>query len=187
MKFLHIEVSLKVIVDLPVLKKYVLQNIIPCVAVENSVTCCEVLNLTYFPSLSRKKYFLYIFNQGERSCQSLCGGELILGSHIIRETWNSKEGYFHINLAWSSKRCEHLHDEMQEEMDKVMENMQTWHKNQEISYAHDLTVLRRKYEVIKSHVNRINSKLEMKSIGWIRKMISLKNMKSPPNGRSLWY
>ena len=53
------------------------------------------------------------FNQGERSCQSLCGGEFILGSHIIRETGNSKEGFFHINLAWSSKRCEHLYDEMQ--------------------------------------------------------------------------
>ena len=58
-KFLHIEVSLKVIVDLPLLKKYLLQIIIPCVTLENYVTCCEVLNLTYFPSLSSKKYCLF--------------------------------------------------------------------------------------------------------------------------------
>ena len=72
-------------------------------------------------------------------------------------------------------------------MDKVMKNMETWHKNQEISYAHDLTMERRKYEVTKSHVNILNNKLEMKPIGWIRKIICLNNMKSPPNGRSLWY
>ena len=71
-------------------------------------------------------------------------------------------------------------------MDKSMQNMENLHKNREISYAHDLTVERRKYDVTKSHVNILNS-LEMKPIGWIRKMICLKNMKSPPNGRSLWY
>ena len=60
-KFKHIEVSLKVIVDLPLLKKYLLQTIIPCVAIENSVTCYEVLKLTYFPSLSSKEYSLFVF------------------------------------------------------------------------------------------------------------------------------
>ena len=72
-------------------------------------------------------------------------------------------------------------------MAKAIQNMDTSHKNQEISYAHDLTVARRKYEVTKSHVNRLNSKHEMKLIEMIRKMICLKNMKFPPNGRSLWY
>ena len=46
---------------------------------------------------------------------------------------------------------------------------------------------RRKYEVKKSHVNKLNSKLDMKLIGWIRKMVCLRNTKSPPNGKSLWY
>ena len=58
-KFFHIVVILKVIVDLPLLKKYLLQTIIPCIAVENSVTCCEVLNLNYFPLLSSNKYSLF--------------------------------------------------------------------------------------------------------------------------------
>ena len=174
-------------VYLPLLKKYLLQTIIPCVDVDNFVTCCEVLNLNYFPSFSTKNIICLCFHRGERSCQYLCGGELILGSHIIRETRNSKEYCFHINLSWSSRRCENLHDEMQEEMAKPMQNMETWNKNREISDAHNLTEARRKYKVTKSHVNRLNSKLKMKLIGWIRKMISLKNMKSPPNGRSLWY
>ena len=58
-----------------------------------------------------------------------------------------------------------MHNEMQEEMAKAMQNMETWHKNREISYAHDLTAARRKYEVKKSHVNRLNSKLKMKPTG----------------------
>ena len=66
MKFLHIEVSLKVIVDIPLLKKYLLQTIIPCVDVENYVTCCEVLNLTYFPSMSSKKYYLFVFSSRKK-------------------------------------------------------------------------------------------------------------------------
>ena len=135
----------------------------------------------------------------------MCGGKLIVGSHIIRETGNWKEGCFHINLSYSSsdwvklglsqyimdissqkreklsRRCENLHNEMQEEMTKAMQNMETQNKNREISYAHDLTMARRKYEVTKSHVNILNSKLGMKLIGWIRKMICLKNMKSHPN------
>ena len=69
---------------------------------------------------------------------------MIVGSHINRETGNWKEGCFHINLSWSSsdwvklglawytmesssekreklsRRCEHLHDEMHEEMAKAM-------------------------------------------------------------------
>ena len=49
-------------------------------------------------------------------------------------------------------------------MDKATQNMETWHKNQEINYAHDLTVARRKYNVAKYHVNKLNSKLEMKPI-----------------------
>ena len=57
-----------------------------------------------------------------------------------------------------------MHDEMQKEMATIMQNMETWHKNQELSYAHDLTMARRKYEVRKSHVNRLNSKLEMRPI-----------------------
>ena len=72
-------------------------------------------------------------------------------------------------------------------MDKEMQNMETFHKNQEISYVHDFTMAKRKYKVIKSHVKKLTSKLEMKPIGRIRKMICLKNMKYPPNGRSLWY
>ena len=46
---------------------------------------------------------------------------------------------------------------------------------------------RRKYDVTKPQVYILNSKLEMKPIGCIRKMTCLKNMKYPPNGRSLWY
>ena len=80
-----------------------------------------------------------------------------------------------------------MHDEMQKEMATIMQNMETWHKNQEISYAHDLTMEIRMYDVIKSHVKILNIKLEMKPIGWIGNMIFLKKMKSPPNGRSLWY
>ena len=59
-KFLHIEVNLKVIVDLPLLTQYLLQTIIPCVAIENYVTYCEVLNLTYFLSFSNKKYYFFL-------------------------------------------------------------------------------------------------------------------------------
>ena len=43
-----------------------------------------------------------------------------MGSHIIHETGNLKEGCFHINLSQSSKRCENFHDEMHEEMAKAM-------------------------------------------------------------------
>ena len=74
---------------------------------------------------------------------------MILGSHNIHETRNSKEGFFHINLSLSLRICDHFHDEMHKEMAKAMKNMESWHKNWEISYAHDLIVVRRKYELTK--------------------------------------
>ena len=54
-------ICLKVSLDLPLLKKYLLQTIIPCAAVENYVTYCEVLNLTYFPSLQERNILCFSF------------------------------------------------------------------------------------------------------------------------------
>ena len=42
------------------LEKILVANYFPCVDVENYVPYCEQLNLTYFPSLSSKKYFLFV-------------------------------------------------------------------------------------------------------------------------------
>ena len=110
-----IDICLKVSVYLPLLKKHLLQTIIPCVDVQNYVTCCEVLKLTYFPLLSGTQYYLFMFSSRRKEQSISVWRGINHKSHFIHETGNSKEGCFHINLAWSSKRCEHLYDEMKED------------------------------------------------------------------------